>query len=47
VLVANHDNDEEMGPDLAPDWTFYEKKTNNGRGTEVKMWIGFSAGLRF
>ena len=48
VLVADHREDGlDLGGDLAPGWTFYERKTRHWNQTDVKMWIGFTAGIRF
>lgn len=47
VMVSEIVNTEtgEIGSNIAPSWTFYDK-TFNGK-TSVKMWPGFNAGLRF
>ncbi len=46
ALVENPDADA-LGASLAPSWTFYEKELDTCRGTMLKMWLGFSAGVRF
>jgi len=47
VMVSEVVNTEtgEIGSNLPPSWTFYDKTFDNR--TNVKMWPGFNAGLRF
>lgn len=47
VMVSEVVNKEtgEIGSNMAPSWTFYDKTFDNR--TNVKMWPGFNAGLRF
>lgn len=45
VRHCNKDGDYN-GSDLAPAWSFFERKCNNKHKTNIKGWIGFNAGIR-